>query len=293
MMKFKGVIPALVSPLCDDETINIPVLHSLVDFLLGKGADGFYVGGETGEGIALSFEERQILAEEAVKKTDGKVPCIIQVASMDFKNAISLAKHAEKIGASAISATVPLFFQYDENDIYNYYKALANAVNIPLMAYYSPAAAFNFNAKFAARLFEIDNLTSIKWTSSNYYEMMKLKDYTHGEMNILNGPDEMLLMGLSAGADGGIGSTYNFMFDTIKEIYDNFILGNMEEAQKAQSKADRIIGVLHQYANIPTTKLLLEAMGFAVGNPTFPMKRYTKEEKETIIKNMKEAGLQI
>jgi N-acetylneuraminate lyase len=90
------------------------------------------------------------------------------------------------------------------------------------MIYYSPAAGFDFNAKFVARMFEIDNITAIKWTSSNYYGLTQVKELTHGEMNLINGPDEMLLMGLNAGADGGIGTTYNFMFDTIKSIYDNF-----------------------------------------------------------------------
>ena len=293
MMKFKGVIPALVSPIDENEAINVPVLHSLIDYLIKKGADGFYVGGATGEGLNLAHEQRLILAEEAVGHVDGRIPCIIQVASMSFKKTLELAKHAEAIGAAAISATVPLFFQYDENDIYNYYKALADAVSIPLMAYYSPAAAFNFNAKFAARLFEVDNITAIKWTSSNYYEMIKLKEMTNGEMNVLNGPDEMLLMGLASGADGGIGSTYNFMLDNIRAIYDNFVKGDIKEAQKAQTKADKIIGALHEYANIPTTKLLLEEMGFAVGNPTFPMKRYTKEEKAAIVAHIKSAGLEI
>ena len=293
MTKFKGVIPALVSPIAENEKINASVLHSLIDYLIAKGADGFYVGGATGEGLNLAHEQRLVLAEEAVGHAGGKIPCIIQVACMDFKKALELAKHAESIGATAISATVPLFFQYDEDDVYNYYKTLADSVSIPLMAYYSPAAAFNFNAKFAARLFEVDNITAIKWTSSNYYEMIKLKEMTNGEMNVLNGPDEMLLMGLSAGADGGIGSTYNFMFDNIRAVYDSFMNDDMAAAQKAQTKVDKIIGVLHGYANIPTTKLLLEAMGFAVGNPTFPMKRYSAEEKAAIVAHMKSAGLEI
>jgi N-acetylneuraminate lyase len=89
------------------------------------------------------------------------------------------------------------------------------------MIYYSPAARFDISADFAAKMFEVDNITAIKWTSSDYYEMLRLKDLTHGEMNIINGPDEMLLMGLNAGADGGIGTTYNFMFETIKSQRTN------------------------------------------------------------------------
>lgn len=289
-MKFTGIMPALVTPLNADETINVASLEKLMSDLLAKGADGFYVGGATGEGIALKTENREVLAEAAVKAAGDK-PCIVQIASTDYSDAIYLAKQAERVGAAAISATPPLFFGYDADDIYNYYKGLANAVHIPLMIYYNPAAGFNMNADFAARAFEVDNITAIKWTSSNYYEMMRLKDLTQGEMNIINGPDEMLLMGLSAGADGGIGTTYNLIIDKIRAIYDNFRAGDIAKAREAQYAANRVISVLIGTKIIPAVKFILEDMGYEVGNATFPMKRYTDEQKAEIIKAVKAAGL--
>ena len=282
MMKFCGIMPALVTPLDKDERINVPVLHSLINYLLSEGADGFYVGGATGEGLALRKSERMILAEQSVEAIKGKVPCIIQVASTVFPDAVELAKHAESIGADAISATPPLFFGYDEDDVYNYYKKLAESVHIPVMIYYNPGAGFKFNAKIAAKMFEVDNITAIKWTSSDYYEMIRLKDITHGEMNIINGPDEMLLMGLSAGADGGIGTTYNYMLPIIKSVYQNFVSGNFTEAQRMQNIADRVIAEAKNYRAIPAAKAMLEKMGFDVGNASFPMKRYTDEQKNSL-----------
>ena len=293
MMRFSGVMPALVTPLDANEKINVPVLNQLLNDLLAKGADGFYLCGATGEGIAVKTEERMLLAEEAIKTVGDRKPCIVQVASGNFEDAIRLAKHAEKVGAAAISATPPLFFSYDKDDVYNYYKKLADAVSIPMMIYYNPAAGFHINADIAAKMFEIDNVTAIKWTSSDYYQMMRLKDITNGEMNIINGPDEMLLMGLSAGADGGIGTTYNFMFDIIRGIYDNFMKGDLVAAREYQTRAIRIISVLLNYKIIPAAKVVLEAQGYAVGNATFPMKRYSDEEKATIVAQMKAAGLKI
>ncbi len=292
-MKFSGVMPALVSPLDANENINVPVLNQLLNDLLAKGADGFYLCGATGEGIAIDPEERMVLAEEAIKTVGGRKPCIVQVASGNFEDAIRLAKHAEKVGAAAISATPPLFFSYDKDDVYSYYKKLADAVSIPMMIYYNPAAGFHINADIAAKMFEIDNVTAIKWTSSDYFQMMRLRDITHGEMNIINGPDEMLLMGLAAGADGGIGTTYNFMFDIIRGIYDNFMKGDLVTAREYQTRAIRIISVLLNYQIIPAAKAVLEAQGYAVGNATFPMKRYSDEEKATIINQMRQAGLKI
>lgn len=294
MMKFQGIMPALVSPLNEDESINVKVLGQLLEYLISKKADGFYIGGATGEGLALKTEERMILAEESIKIINKRVPAIIQIAAMDFNDAITLAKHAEKCGADAISATAPLFFAYDKDDVFNYYKKLAETVSIPMMMYYNPAAGFKFDAQFAARVFEVDNVTAIKWTSSDYYGMMRLKDLTHGEMNIINGPDEMLLMGLNAGADGGIGTTYNFQIDNIKGVYDSFIKGDLVSAHNYQMKADKIIeALIGTYKTIPATKVILEKMGFAVGNAAFPMKRYNEEQKMQIVADMINAGLVI
>lgn len=294
MTTFKGTMPALVTPLNADNSLNAPVLRQLLTDFLAQGADGFYIGGATGEGICLSREVREELAEESIKCVDHKKPCIIHVAAVNFNECIELAKHAERCGADAISAIPPLFFGYDENDIYEYYKAIANAVHIPVMIYYNLAAGFKFTANAAARMFEIDNVTSIKWTSSDYYGMIRLKQLTNGEMNIINGCDEMLLMGLNAGADGGIGTTYNFIYPTIKKIYENFQKGDMKAAQAAQYEADKVIGVLSgRYSIIPATKAILEKLGYNVGNATFPMKRLSDETKEKMFSELRAAGLKI
>lgn len=290
-MKFTGAIPALVTPLNPDESLNISALQRLVAGLMEQEADAFYVGGATGEGIALGRETREQLTEETIRAVNGRKPCIIHVAATEFKDAVALAKHAEASGAQAISAVPPFYFKYDENDVYNYYKKLAESVHIPLMVYYSPAVNFPISVDFAARLYEIDNVTAIKWTSSEFGNMLRLKHRTNGEINILNGHDNMLLMGLSAGADGGIGTTYNIMLPMYKAIYQNFQKGDFTKAYKIQQEAAEIVSVLTRYNSIPATKAVLECMGYMVGNAAFPMKQYSQEQKEQIYAEMKQAGL--
>lgn len=194
-----------------------PILAQLMRDLIAQGADGFYIGGATGEGLALRPAERERLTEAsvAIGRAAG-LPCIIQIASTDLSTAVQLAKHAEAQGAAALSATAPVFFSYSADDVWAYYQKLASAVHIPVMVYYNPAAKFPMDAPFGKRLFEIDNVTSIKWISSDFYQMMLLKELTNGEMDIINGCDEMLLMGLCAGADGGIGTTYNYQLPYVK-----------------------------------------------------------------------------
>lgn len=288
-MFFKGIMPAIVTPLMPDESVNVPVLEKLIGFFLEKGADGFYVAGATGEGLALRKDQRMLLAEAAVSSAGDK-PCIVQVASTDFSQAIALAKHAQAVGAKAISATPPLFFRYDEQDVYNYYKALAEAVDIPLIVYNSPLAGFPMTPDFIARLFGIDNVTGVKWTSSDYYGVMKLKQLTGGEINILNGPDEMLLMGLTAGADGGIGATYNFMFPLFRKIYDCYHSGDLAGAQQYQNQVTKMITALRAFNTIPAAKAMLRYKGFEVGDAAFPLKHLDEKAQARVIETMEGAG---
>lgn len=83
-MKIEGIMPALVSPLNSDETVNLSVLQNLIEYFLQKGANGFYLAGATGEGLAINPDQRRLLAERAVETVKDRVPCIVQVASTDF-----------------------------------------------------------------------------------------------------------------------------------------------------------------------------------------------------------------
>ena len=285
-------MPALVTPLNADESVNIPVLECLIDDFVARGADGFYLAGATGEGLSLRPEERKRLAECAVSRAKGRAKTIIQVASTDFSTAIDLARHAEAVGADAISSTAPIFFGYKPDEVYEYYKALANAVHIPLMIYYNPGAGFAMDAHFVARCFEVDNITSVKWTSPAFDEMMLLKDMTHGEINIINGEDNMLLFGLLAGADGGIGTTYNYNFNTFRKIYDLYRSGELDSARELQSGVARIIKSFRQngFRLIPAIKAMMEHLGYEVGNAAFPQTKYTSEEKARVVNTAKGAG---
>lgn len=293
-MKFTGIMPALVTPLNKDETINTEVLEKLIDDFIAKGADGFYIAGATGEGLALRPAERMKLAECAIARCKDRAKTIIQVASTDFNTAVELARHAEKCGADAISSTAPLFFGFTADEVYSYYKALANSVHIPVMIYYNPAAGFPMDAKFIAKCAKIDNITSVKWTNPTFDEMMMLKDMTNGEINVINGEDNMLLMGLMAGADGGIGTTYNYNFLTFRKIYDLYKSGRLDEARELQLGVAKIIKSFRQnkFRLIPAIKAMVEHLGYDVGDAAFPHVKYTDAQKAEIVKTAIEAGWQ-
>ncbi|MBQ2988552.1 MAG: dihydrodipicolinate synthase family protein [Clostridia bacterium] len=286
---FKGVFPALVTPLTSKEKLNTRALEKLIDYEIEQGANGFYIGGATGEGLLLDIPERKKLCEKAIEFIGPDKAKIVHITDMNFRNTLKLARHAQDCGADAISSIAPIYFKYDENEIYEYYKEIAKSVDIPLIIYYTAAAGVNISLDLFKKLFKIDNITGVKWTSSNYYEMISLRE-KFPQANIFNGPDEMLICGLSAGADGGIGSTYNIIFPLIHEIYQSFSAGNIEQAREAQKKADKIIRVILKYSVIPVVKMVLEERGFEVGDASFPMVKYDEKQRKQILSDLKAAG---
>jgi len=290
-MKFKGIMPALITPLNEDgKTVNEESARGLIEYLINQGADGFYVLGSTGEGLVLDESERMKMLEISVDQVKGRKPIICHTAAMNFSEAVRLSKHAEKVGADALSAIPPIFFHYRDEDIYNYYKSLAGSTNLPFVMYNHPSANGGMSAETVAKIFEIDNITGVKWTVNNYYEMMRLKDITNGEINIINGPDEMLISGLAAGADAGIGTTYNVMLPQYLKIYKYFTEGNVEEARKIQYKVNRVIKCMAKNEVISAVKSMCSLLGFPAGEATYPLRNMQGDGISELQSELSELG---
>ena len=291
-MKFKGIIPALVTPVNKDRTINVPALEKLVKDLIEQGADGFYVGGATGEGVVLSADAHRQLTREVIRITDRRVPVIVHVARMNNEEMIELAKYAESCGADAISAIPPIFYKYGNDGIYEYYKELADSVNIPIIIYNNPNTGVTFTQALLDRLFTIKQITGIKWTNYDFSAVMQLK-YRHPEINIINGPDEVLLLGLTAGCDSCIGTTYNFVLPLAKKIYNAFLDGDMKTAQSEQIRLACIVDALLWHQGLMASRVILKNQGYdGFEVPHFPMVPFTKEQETELIERLKELGME-
>lgn len=290
-MKFEGIMPALVTPFeADGKTVDEKAARSLIEYHLSLGADGFYILGSTGEGILMTEDERMRMCEIAVDQVAGRKPIICHIAAMNYEEAKRLAKHADKAGADAISAIPPFFFHYRTEDIYNYYKGLAEVSSAPMIMYNHPAANGGMTAETVLKMFEIDNITGIKWTVNNYYEVNRLKEMSHGEINIINGPDEMLISGLAAGADAGIGTTYNVMLPQFLELCKNFKAGNIDKAREIQMQINKVITVMLKLECISSTKEMCSMLGYSVGNALFPFKQFNDADRNELKAELDKAG---
>ncbi len=288
--KISGILPAIVTPLeADNRTVNEAVTRELTEYFLDRGANGFYILGGTGEGILLDINQRMRMCEIMVDQVKGRKPVIDHIAAINITDAIALAKHAEKAGADAIASIPPTNAYFEEEDLYQYYKALASNVTIPVIIYYTPSSV-PMSVKLLTRIFQIDNVVGVKWSTYNYFELMHLKDVTNGEMLVINGPDEMIINGLASGADAGVGATYNVMLPEYVALYNEFKAGNIDRAREIQYKINRAIRPLIKYELIPSIKCALNHRGFKVGQATFPMRQYDDKMEAALLEELTAAG---
>ncbi|HBF14216.1 MAG TPA: N-acetylneuraminate lyase [Clostridiales bacterium] len=280
--KIGGILPALLTPFGRDGGINTDALERLIDWNIAKGVNGFYVGGSTAEAFLLTEEERSLVYEVAAKATAGRVPLIAHVGSISTEQAIRFARTAERLGYSAVSAIAPFYYKFSFNQIKRYYFDIADATGLPMIIYNFPNfSGVNLTVEQVAEFFADSRFIGIKHTSNDFFSLEQFKS-RFPEKTVLNGFDEMLLCGLTMGADGGVGSTYNFMAEKYTELYRLFRAGDLGAAREIQKECNRIIGVLCRVGVMEGEKEVLCQLGLDFGSARPPFSRLSAEQKDLL-----------
>lgn len=280
-MDNKKLIVPIVTPFNADGTVNYEELKRLTRGLLDEGADGIFAGGSSAECFMLSEEERRKTLETVIEAANGAY-VIAHVGAIGTGLTEKLAKHAEQAGASAVASVAPFYFGFSYENIKSYYYDLADSVKIPAMIYYIPACAKG--SLTPAQMAEImngrENITAVKYTDSDYFTMQRVKALTG--KTVISGKDECFISAIAMGADGAIGTTFNFMLGHYKKILSLFNQGKNEEALAVQRKANAIIASMGCGDVFNTTKYLMSLRGYNVGSARKPFIPLNDEQKKIL-----------
>lgn len=283
--RFKGIFTALLTPFDDNNKINVKALEALVKHNVNMGADGFYVCGSTAEAFLLTTEERKQVME-IVKATAPEKTLIAHIGSISEDEAHTLADCANSLGYDAISSVAPFYYKFGFNEIKDYYFRLAESSSIPMLVYHFPAfSGVNMGVPEIGKFLSDDKFIGMKFTSNDFFMLERCKA-AYPDKVIYNGYDEMFLCGLSMGADGGVGSTYNFMADKFVKIRALFAENRIAEAQAIQTEVNRIIAVLCKVGVMQAEKEVLNQIGMDFGNCRKPFSVPTEEDRELIAKEI-------
>jgi N-acetylneuraminate lyase len=294
--KIKGLIAAPFTPMKPDGEINPEIIPVYAQKLKSNNVKGVFICGTTGEGMLMTSSERKVIAEKWIAEQTDDFKVIVHVGTTSSKQSHDLAAHAQQAGAYATGCMGPVFLKPArvESLIGFCAEVASGSPGLPFYYYHIPSVSgielpmVEFIQKGAPR---IPNFAGIKFTHNNYMEMQQCLEIDNGKWDILHGFDETLLAGLSFGAKGAVGSTYNFMAPQYNEIITDFENGELEQARKKQSKTVKIIEILLQYNGaIVAGKTLMKSIGIDCGKCRTPLENLTKNEYDSFILDLKKAG---
>lgn len=277
----KCIIPAIATMLNDDESFDEKAQRKLVNLLISQGADGFYVGGSTGEAPLLSTEIRKQLLKAVVEEVNGRVPVIAYVGYIDTQRTIEMSQYAKEIGADGISSVPPYYYGFSYDEIIAFYENIARSTEIPLIVYYIPNIG-GLKLDYFEKLLSINGIEGVKWTSPNHFELQQVKKIA-GEKLVFSGMDEQFVSGLMMGGNGVIGSTYNIGMDVYRKVLDAYLSGDLEQTRQRAYDANLLLcELLKNGSYLPSLKACLSMSGIGSKTMRRPFKTLSEMECEEL-----------
>jgi N-acetylneuraminate lyase len=275
------IYSASITPFDGAGAFQADALIRLMERNLTQGASGFFIGGSAGECFLLTEEER-IAVFEAASAFRSRTTLIAHVGAMSTGEAIRYGLAAKKLGFQHIAATPPFYYGFSAESIAGYYYDIAEAVGMPVMIYNFPGNTnkpFNLEHPATVELLRSDAVFGIKHTNHDLSQLERIKAVSP-KLAVMNGFEEIMLGSLALGADGSIGSTFNFMLPHYKKINDLYKAGKFGEALALQVKAGNIMAALNRVGLIPAIKYIVESQGISAGPPRKPFAAVSSEQRQ-------------
>lgn len=292
-IELRGIIPPIITPMNADESINVAELRNQVDRLIAGGVHALFPFGTNGEGYILNTEEKKLVLETVIEQCNGRVHVYAGTGCISTKETIAQSKMAQAAGADVLSIITPSFAQASQNELYEHYKAVAEAVDLPVVLYNIPARTGNALAPATvAKLAEIDNIIGAKDSSGNFTNILAYisagKKKPNGKFYTLSGNDQLIIWTLLAGGTGGIAGCANVYPHTMASIYNLFMEGKIEEA-KAANESIASFRACFKYGNPNTiVKTAVRLLGYDVGLCRAPFNQVPEEGIKALEKVLKE-----
>ncbi len=290
--KYKGIFPAFYACYDSEGNVSTQATKDFVEYLIGKGVSGLYVGGSSGECIYLSVEERKQTLEAVMEVAKGRIAIIAHVACNNTKDSQELARHAESLGVDAIAAIPPIYFRLPERAIAKYWNDISDAApNTDFVIYNIPQlAGVALTLSLFDEMLKNPRVIGVKNSSMPIQDIQMFKRQAainNKEVVVFNGPDEQFVGGRIIGADGGIGGTYGVMPELFVKLNSLIESGDFENAGKLQDDIDEVIytmcsanGNMYAVAKAALKKL----SGLDLGGVRAPLLNLSDEDNDIVEK---------
>jgi 4-hydroxy-tetrahydrodipicolinate synthase len=294
---FTGSITALITPFKNANNniaVDYKAFEKFVDWQIKEGTNGLVPCGTTGESPTLDFDEHNKVVEACVKAAKGRVPVIAGTGANSTEEAIFLSKHAEKAGADALLIVAPYYNKPTQEGLFQHYKALNDAVNIPIILYNVPGRSVaDIQNSTVERLLNLKNIMGMKDATGDLERISllrpaftKKKDFCY-----LGGDDSLALPFAVLGACGTISVTSNVAPKLCAQLQKHLATGDYTEALKIHDKLTPLNDAMFAESSPGPVKYAAKLLGLCDGTVKLPLVEISKETEEVVKKAMKHAGL--
>lgn len=275
-----GLVVATFTPFTTEGEINLSEIGPYIDYLAEKQhVQNIFVNGTTGESMSLSVAERKSLAEEWCQKAKGKMDqVIVHVGCMSLKDSQELALHAAQIGADGIAVISPSFFKPRNAEALKLFlqEVAKVAPFLPFYYYHIPAVTgVNVLARDVVEDIEklIPCFRGVKFSGTDLMDFGQCVSSSQPHWSILYGVDEQLLAALALGANGAVGSTYNYVGCHVNKLVSAFEKGDLAQARTIQFKIQELLSyaIKHGFDLGVNKQLMIEVSGLSLGPPRLPV----------------------
>ncbi len=290
---FKGCGTAIITPF-GENGVNYEAFDKLIEHQIAGGADAIVFIGTTGEPSTMSFAEEHELMEYAVKKVNGRAKVIFGCGSNNTADAVMTAKKAESYGADGVLAVTPYYNKCTQNGLIAYYKAICDAVSIPVIAYNVPGrTGVEIQPATMAKIAEFPNMAGVKDAGGNMSKIMETIRLVRDKCDVYSGEDALNFPILAVGGAGVISVLSNIVPEKVKELCNLVEAGKLKEAASLNDKLAPLANACFVEVNPIPVKEAMNLLGFNVGVPRAPLTEIEPANREKVKKAMQEFGLEV
>lgn len=288
----KGSIVAIVTPMFEDGSLDKDSLRKLLDWHVAEGTDGVVIVGTTGESATVSPEEHCELIKLTVEHVGGRIPVIAGSGGNSTAEAIALTRHAKAVGADATLQVVPYYNRPTQEGMYRHFKAIAEAVDIPVILYNVPGRTVaDMSNETVVRLSGVDNIVGIKDATGNIgrgTELLRMVDKSFG---VYSGDDPTAMALMFCGGAGNISVTANVAPRAMHELCEAAMSGQIARAIEINNRVLSLHSKLFVEPNPVPVKWALTEMGKMPSGLRLPLAPLSAQYHDTVRAALRESGV--
>ena len=285
LIMFQGSIVALVTPMNSDGSVDIGNFRSLLDFHIHNKTDGVVVLGTSGECPTIDFKEHTFLVKEAVNHINGRIPVIAGTGANSTQEAIYLTQSAKDVGTDACLLVTPYYNKPNQKGLFEHYKAINDAVEIPQILYNVPSrTGCDLENETVILLSQLSNIIGIKDATGELERIDLIKDKVKQSFIFISGDDLSFLEYMKRGGCGVISVTANIKPDLMQAICSDILKGDVEKAEKMNEQLKNLHKAMFIESNPIPVKWLLNYLGFINKGIRLPLVELDKKYHLDLIK---------